>query len=264
MAIFFDTHAHLDFPDFAGDLDAVVARATDAGIAKIITIGTDLASSARAVELAGRFPNVFAAVGWHPGHASEAPTDIREPLLALAKHPKVAAIGETGLDYYRLSGDADADARAKQKQASLFSQQLQVAAELGLGVVIHERAAFEDVLTQFAPHSARVRGVFHCFVGDTAAMRCVVELGSLVSFTGIVTFKNGQTVRDTLAAVPAGRFMLETDSPFLAPVPFRGKRCEPAYVREIAAAAAAARGCTLEELSADTCATATGFFRGLG
>ncbi|MBI3876185.1 MAG: TatD family hydrolase, partial [Verrucomicrobia bacterium] len=188
-------------------------------------------------------------------------------LRTLAKHPKVVGIGETGLDYFRLprgnSGSAEDDARIKQKQAALFAQQLEVAAELGLNCVIHERAAFADVVAQFEPFAARVRGVFHCFVGDTAAMQRVLALGSLVSFTGIITFKNGQNARDTLAATPLGKFMLETDSPFLAPVPFRGKRCEPAYVREIAAAAAQMKNCSPEELSAATCATAEEFFRGL-
>jgi TatD DNase family protein len=264
MATFYDTHAHLDFPDFAADLDEVMDRAREAGIAKIITIGTDLESSARAVRLAERFENVSAVVGWHPGHASEAPADIRAPLRELAKHPKVVAIGETGLDYYRLPGKPDEDARIKARQADLFAQQLEVAAELGLNVVLHERAAFEDVLAQFTPHATRVRGVFHCFGGTVAAMRRIVALGSLVSFTGIVTFKNAQTVRDTLTAVPAGSFMFETDCPFLAPMPFRGKRCEPAHVREIAAFAAQVRGCALDELGATTCATAAVFFRGLG
>jgi len=264
MADFFDTHAHLDFPDFEPDLDGVVARAKAAGIVKIISIGTDLASSARAVRIAEQFENVFAVAGWHPGHASEAPADIRAPLRELAKHPKVVAIGETGLDYHRLPESAEEAARIKAKQASLFSQQLEVAAELGLNCVVHERAAFEDVVAQFTPSASRVRAVFHCFGGDVAAMRRVTALGSLVSFTGIVTFKNAATVRETLAATPAGSFMLETDCPFLAPVPFRGKRCEPAYVREIAALAAQVRACTLEELSAVTCETARGFFRGLG
>jgi len=174
------------------------------------------------------------------------------------------AIGETGLDYYRLPGTLDEDARIKAKQAALFAQQLEVAAELGLNCVVHERASFEDVLAQFTPHASRVRAVFHCFGGDPAAMRRVLALGSLVSFTGIVTFKNAATVRETLAAAPDGSFMFETDSPFLAPVPFRGKRCEPARVREIAEFAAQVRGGTLAELSSATCATARGFFRAFG
>jgi TatD DNase family protein len=138
-----------------------------------------------------------------------------------------------------------------------------LAAELGLNVVVHQRAALEATLEIFESFADRVRGQFHCFVDDGDSMRRIVEMGSLVSFTGILTYKNAQGVRDTLAATPADGFMLETDSPFLAPVPYRGKRCQPAYVKEIADAAAQTRGCSLEELSAATCATARGFFRGL-
>ena len=145
----------------------------------------------------------------------------------------------------------------------IFKQQLELSAELGLNVVIHQRAALDTTLEIFEPFADRVRGQFHCFVDDVDGMRRIVEMGSLVSFTGILTFKNAQEVRDALAATPADRFMLETDSPFLAPVPYRGKRCQPAYVKEIADAAAQTRGCSLEELSAATCATARGFFNGL-
>src|SRR5439155_26746656 len=165
--------------------------------------------------------------------ALAAPDDLRRALSELAKHPKVVAIGETGLDYFRLPGSktppgstAD-DERVKEKQAVIFRQQLEVAAETGLNVVIHQRGdCFEDTLEIFAPFANRVRGVFHCFASDAASMQRVLALGSIVSFTGIVTFKNGQNVRDTLAATPLGSFMLETDCPFLAPIPYRGKRCE--------------------------------------
>lgn len=268
MTPFYDTHAHLDFPDFAADLPDVVARAMAAGVTKILTIGTDFASSRRAIELSERFDPVYAVVGWHPSHASEAPADIRPELRALARHPKVVAIGETGLDYHRLpsqksGGTAEDDARYKTKQAALFAQQLEVAAELGFNVVVHQRDAFEDTLAQMAPLAGRVRGVFHCFVNDVAALERVLALGSLVSFTGVVTFKSAAAVREVAAAVPPDRFMLETDCPFLAPTPYRGKRCEPAHVKEIAQTVAQARGCTLEELSAATCAVACGFFRHL-
>ena len=266
--IFYDTHAHLDFPDFAEELPQVIARAEAAGIAKIITIGTDLESSRRSLKLAEQFPNVFAVVGWHPSHASEAPADFRPALRELAAQPKVVALGETGLDYHRLpsqnAGAAPADdSHYKLKQAELFRQHLEVAADLGLNCVIHQRAALEDTIAQLQPFAARVRGAFHCFANDAAAMRRILALGSLVSFTGILTFKNGQNVRETLAATPSDQFMLETDSPYLAPVPYRGKRCEPAYVKEIAEVAAAVQGCTLQELSERTCATANVFFRGL-
>ena len=268
MAVFYDTHAHLDYPDFADELPALLDRATQAGITKIISIGTDLESSKRAISLAKTFSNVFAVVGWHPSEALEALDDIRPALHDLARQPKVVALGETGLDYHRLpSQKPDSkpgdDERYKLKQAALFRQHLEVAAELGLNCVIHQRDALEDTLTQLQPFADRVRGVFHCFANDQSAMRRILALGSLVSFTGILTFKNGQNIRDTLAETPMGQLMLETDSPFLAPVPYRGKRCEPAYVKEISEAAAQVKGCTPEELSAATCATAEAFFKGL-
>jgi TatD DNase family protein len=265
MPIFYDTHAHLDYPDYAADLPQVIERAQAAGIEKIITIGTDLESSARAIKLADQFPAVFAAIGWHPTNATEAPDDLRPALRELVKHPKVVAIGETGLDYHHLPSEnpgstpAD-DERYKQKQAAIFRQQLEVAAESALNCVIHERDALEDVLTQMQPFAGRVRGVYHCFVNTPAAMQRILSTGSLVSFTGIVTFKNAQTVRDTVAATPLGQFMLETDCPYLAPVPYRGKRCEPGYVREIAQIIAQVKACSLSELSSATCATARQFF----
>src|SRR5262245_24144235 len=156
MHIFYDTHAHLDYPDFGEELPQVIARAEAAGIARIISIGTDLNSSKAAIELAERFPNVFAVVGWHPSHVSAAPADLRPELRELARHPKVVALGETGLDYYRLPSkkpeftEAD-DREYKNKQAALFRQHLEVAAETGLNCVIHQRDSLEDTLKQLEP-----------------------------------------------------------------------------------------------------------------
>jgi TatD DNase family protein len=265
MPVFFDTHAHLVYPDFAGDLPQVIARAQTAGIVRIVTVGTDLESSARAIKLAEQYAGVVAVVGWHPTEANEAPEDLRLALRKLASHPKVVAIGETGLDYYRLpshkpEGTAAEDERYKQNQARIFEQHLEVAAEAGLNCVVHQRDALEDTLALMKKFAGRVRGQFHCFANDAATMQRIVAMGSLVSFTGILTFKNGQNIRDTLAATPLDRFMLETDCPYLAPVPYRGKRCEPAFVKEIAEVAAQARGCSLEALSAATCDTARDFF----
>ena len=151
------------------------------------------------------------------------------------------------MDYHRLPSrkpgfTAADDERYKARQAALFRQHLEVAAELGLNCVIHQRDSLEDTLAAFQPFADRVRGVFHCFANDAATMRRIVALGSLVSFTGILTFKNGQNIRDALAATPMDQFMLETDCPFLAPMPYRGKRCEPAYVKEIAEVAAQVKG----------------------
>ena len=276
MPTFYDTHAHLDYPDFAPDLEQVIERARAAGISKIISIGTDFDSSRRAIQLAEKFDCVFAAAGWHPSDALSAPDDIRAELRELARHPKVVALGETGLDYYRLPSTKGAAGRVtpsapsaddecyKRKQAALFRQHLEVAAELKLNCVIHQRGeCFDDTLNILEPFSTRVRGVFHCFAGDAAAMEKILSLNSLVSFTGIATFKNGQNVRDTIVATPLGKFMLETDCPFLAPVPYRGKRCEPAYVKEISEVVAQVKNCSLDELSAVTSATAHEFFKKL-
>jgi TatD DNase family protein len=266
MATFYDTHAHLDYPDFAPDLPEIIARAQAAGISRIISIGTDLESSRRSIALAERFECVFAVAGWHPSDALNAPADIRAELRQLAQHPKVVALGETGLDYYRLPSQkpectAADDAIYKARQAELFQQHLEVAAETGLNCVIHQRGdCVEDTFALLRPFSNRVRGVFHCFAGDAATMERVLAVNSIVSFTGIATFKNGQNVRDTIAATPLGRFMLETDCPFLAPIPYRGKRCEPAYVKEISETVAQVKNCSLEELSRATCETAHQFF----
>jgi len=267
MPVFYDTHAHLGYPDFANELPEVVSRAAAAGIGKLISIGTDHDSSRRALEIAERFMGVYAVVGWHPSDAHEAPQDIRSALRDLARHPKVVALGETGLDYHRLpslkpGGNPSEDEPYKRKQADLFRQHLEVAADLGLNCVIHQRDSLEDTLAQLAPFASRVRGVFHCFTNDADTLRRVLAMGSLVSFTGVLSFKNAQNVRDALAATPIDQFMLETDCPFLAPVPYRGKRCEPAYVKEISEVAAQVKGCSLDTLSQATCATAEKFFRG--
>jgi TatD DNase family protein len=276
MTIFFDTHAHLDYPDYAPDLAEVVARAQAVGITKIISIGTTLDSSERAIRLTEKFENVYAAVGLHPTEALKAPNDMRPALREFAKHPKVVAIGETGLDYHHLPsltrpsdtlshlmgegrGEGD-DARYKERQADIFRQQMEVAAEFGLNCIIHQRTAFDDTIAQMKPFIGKTRGVFHCFGETVERMKGVFEIGSLVSFTGIVTFKNAQNVRDCVAAAPPDKFMLETDCPYLAPVPYRGKRCEPAYVKEISEMVAQTRNCPLEALSAATCRTAMDFF----
>ena len=278
-----DTHSHLDFPDFASDLDAVLARAKSAGVTRIITIGTSLESSRRALVIAEKHPQVFAVVGVHPNSASEAPADFITELRELARHPKVAAIGETGLDHHRLPGaqlqralaagetaggetaakgeTALADDAAQALQASAFEQQLELAAELGLNVVIHERDAWDDTLALLTPYAGRLRAVFHCFGKSPQHAQQLLDDGHLVSFTGIVTFKNAQEAHATAAWIPAHCFMVETDCPFLAPVPFRGKRCEPAHTRQIAERIALLRGETLESVAASATANAEAFFR---
>jgi len=264
MPFFYVTHAHLDDDVFQADFAEVLARAQNAGITRIISIATDFDSSRRALALAEKHKMIHAAVGWHPGNAHAAPANIRAELRELARHPKTVAIGECGLDYHRLpssqGGSGGDDANYKIKQAEIFRQQLEVAAELGLNCVIHQRSSFEDTITQVMPYRTLTRGVFHCFGESIGRLQQILDLGWLVSFTGMVTFKNGRNIREALAATPLDRFMLETDCPYLAPAPFRGKRCEPAHVKEISEMVAQVQGCSLAELSNATCQNAHQFF----
>jgi len=268
MTAFFDTHAHLDYPEYTADFSAVLDRARTADITRIISIATDLESSRRALALAEQHEMIYAAVGWHPGNAHEAPADIRTELRALARHPKTVAIGECGLDYYRLpssqGGTAAEDAANKAKQAEIFQQQLEIAVETGLNCIIHQRSSFDDLFAQIQPFASRTCGVFHCFGESVERLEKILSVGWLVSYTGIVTFKNGQNIRDAVAATPLDKFMLETDCPYLAPIPYRGKRCEPAYVKEIAETIAQVKLISLETLSTATCSTAKKFFPKLG
>ena len=279
-----ETHAHLDYPDFEADLEAIIARAADAGVTRIISIGTGIDSSRRAVALAEKFPGVFAAVGIHPTNVMEEGPDFLPALRELVLHPKVVAIGETGMDYHhvpehlqqRPSTMVDSALQAqtmeeqerliaegawKAAQADAFRMQLDLAMELGLNVVIHQRSSWEDTLDILRPYTGKVRGVFHCFSGTPEEAAEIRSLGHLVSFTGIITFKNAGQVRSTAAAVPADGYMVETDCPYLAPVPFRGKRAEPAHTRLVAETVAEARGIPLDEVAAESTRTAEAFFR---
>ena len=253
-----DTHAHLDFPEFEGEIGALVERAAQAGVRRIVTIGTSLESSRRAVAIAEAHPAIYAAIGIHPGSATEAEPDALAGLRALAKSPRVVAIGETGLDYYRLDGIDDAAVKAA--QASVFQAQLDLAAECGLNVVIHQRGdCLDDTLRLLAPYQGKLRAVFHCFGGSPETAAALIALGHLVSFTGIVTFKNAALMQAAATSVPDGSYMVETDCPYLAPVPFRGKRCEPAVTRQTAEKIAALRNQPLEQVAAATTATAEAF-----
>jgi TatD DNase family protein len=280
-----ETHAHLDYPDFANDFEEVLRRATEAGVSRIITIGTSVESSRRAVDLAEKYSNIFAVIGVHPTYAVEAVDDVITPLGELAKRPRVVAIGETGLDYHRLPSvearkqknvqvfnalqseteeqleASIEDGAYKSKQAALFEEQLDLAVDLGLNVVIHQRDAWAETLALMKPYTDKLRGVFHCFGGTLEQAKEVIALDHLVSFTGIVTFKNGAAVRDVAAQIPLWKFMVETDCPYLAPVPFRGKRCEPAHTRIVAETISNARGISLEEVAEATTETAEKFFR---
>lgn len=258
-----ETHAHLDYPDFVPDLEGVIARAAEAGVTRIISIGTGLESSRRAVALAERFPNVHAVVGIHPTNVEEEGLSFGPALRELARHPRVVAIGETGVDHHHLPEGSEGAAfdAWKARQADAFGIQLDLAVELGLNVVIHQRSAWEPTLEVLRPYTGKVRGVFHCFGGTPAEAAEIATLGHLVSFTGIITFKNAEQVRLTAAAVPADGYMVETDCPYLAPVPYRGTRAEPAHTRLVAEKIAEVRGISPEEVAAATTRTAESFFR---
>jgi TatD DNase family protein len=256
-----DTHAHLDYTDYDPDRAEVISRATDAGVTEIISIGTRIDSSTRAAELAENFPNIWATVGIHPCDADNAPEDAIEQLRALAQSSRVVAIGEIGLDYHHLpENPAEVEAN-KQRQANLFRRQLALTAELGLNAVIHQRDSWDDTLKILREFTGRVHGVFHCFGGTIEQAREVIEMGHLVSFTGIVTFKNARQVQATAQDVAFDQFMVETDCPYLAPVPDRGKRCEPAHTRRVAEQIALLRNVPLEVLAARTTKTAREFFK---
>ena len=279
-----ETHAHLDYPDFEADLEEVISRAKDAAVSRIISIGTGLESSRRAVALAERFPNVYAVVGIHPTNVVEEGLEFLPALRELALHPKVVAIGETGIDYHHIPEELQpakvasvdsallaqtsldqerliAEGAWKAAQSDAFRMQLDLAVELGLNVVIHQRSSWTDTLEVLRDYTGRVRGVFHCFGGTPEEAAEVAALGHLVSFTGIITFKNAEQVRATAAAVAAGGYMVETDCPYLAPVPHRGKRAEPAHTRLVAEKIAEVRGVSVEEVAMATTATAEAFFR---
>ena len=286
MAVLTDTHAHLDFPEFDRQIDAVIARAREAGVHRIITIGIGRESCRKSIALAEKYDHVFAVVGLHPCNVLDpGAMEFLEELPALARHPKVVAIGETGMDYHHLpsrelagrkeesvftalqAGTAEgmqaeiADGAMKAAQAEAFKAQLDLAVELGRNVVIHQRDAWNDTLDLLRPYTGKLRGVFHCFGGTPEAAEELVTMGHLVSFTGIVTFKNAALVQETVQAVAPDGYMVETDCPYLAPVPFRGKTCEPAHVRLIAEKIAALRGEALEKVAADTERTAEAFFK---
>jgi TatD DNase family protein len=280
-----DTHAHLDFPEFEGQLDAVIARAREAGVHRIITVGIDRESCRKSLAIAEKYDNVFAVVGLHPCNVlDEGAMDFLEELPALARHPKVVAIGETGMDYHHLpsrelakrskgvfgalqaatseSTEAEiADGAMKSAQAEAFKAQLDLAVELGRNVVIHQRDAWEDTLDILRPYAGKLRGVFHCFGGSPEDATELAAMGHLVSFTGIITFKNATIVQETARSLAPDGYMVETDCPFLAPVPFRGKTCEPAHVKLTAEKIAELRGEPLEKVAADTERTARQFFQ---
>jgi TatD DNase family protein len=238
-----DSHAHLDSPKFDGDREAVVERAREAGLVAILNVGGDLASSRAAVALAERYGFIYAAVGVHPHDARTVTPAVLDDLRTLSRHPKVVAIGEIGLDYYR-----DLSPRPVQRQA--FADQLALAAELGLPVIVHSREALDDVLAGLCGWEDT--GVLHSYSGGLERLEEVLELGFSIGISGPVTFPKAERLRAVAEAVPLERLLVETDCPYLTPVPYRGRRNEPAYVRYVAQAVARARGMEAEPLARAT------------
>ena len=225
-----DSHAHIQGKEYADERHAVIARARAAGVEKIIAVGGagDMSSNTEAVALADSFPNVYATVGMHPHDAKDVGEDELRELRNLTSHPKVVAVGETGLDYYYNHSAHDVQRR-------VFTHFIHMARDTGLPLVVHERDAAQQAAELLRSEGGgELRGVIHCFTGDYAAARAYLDLGFYLSFTGIITFKNAEPLREVVRKVGLERILVETDSPFLTPVPHRGKRNEPAYVRFVA------------------------------
>jgi len=242
-----DSHCHLDFPDFASELPDVVARAQAAGVSHLVTISTRVRRFNEIKAIAERFDCVSCSVGTHPHQAAEEPDVTTAELVALAAHPKVVAIGEVGLDYHY-------DKSPRAAQAHGFLTHIAAARETGLPLIIHAREADDDVAEILERESAKgaFSFVLHCFTAGPDLARRAVALGGYVSFSGVLTFKNSTALRDIAADLPEDRILVETDAPFLAPIPNRGKRNEPAFVRETAKMLAETRGVSLEAIAART------------
>ena len=244
MTQYFDTHAHYDSGKFNADREEVLRAVHESGVALIVDPGDCAATSARAVAIAQEYDFVYAAVGWHPEEAAGWTDDSLEQIRALAAQPKVCAIGEIGLDYYW-------DASTKATQEIMLRAQLELALELELPVIVHDREAHADCLA-IVREFPGVRGVFHCYSGSAEDAKTLVKLGWHLSFTGTITFKNARKAPEVIAAVPLERIMVETDAPYMAPTPFRGKRCDSRYVYRMAETIAEIKGLTPAEVEQAT------------
>lgn len=242
-----DSHCHLDFPDFSAELDTIVARARAAGIGRIVTISTRVKKHAQVLGIAEKFPEIFCSVGTHPHNAHEELDIDTKTLVEFTKHPKIVAIGEAGLDYHY-------DNSPRAAQAASFRQHIAAARETALPLVVHSRDCDTDMAQILREESGK--GVFpavlHCFTGGSGLAFTAIELGHYVSFTGILTFKNSDALREVAAALPPERILVETDAPYLAPPPHRGKRNEPAYIMETAKVLAEVRGVSPDEIAQQT------------
>lgn len=246
--VWVDSHCHPQLDATTGDADAVIQRARDAGVVAMVVVGTDLASSGAAIALAERHPDVFATVGLHPHDASRLAEEW-DALVALAAHPRVVAVGEAGFDHHYEHSPAG-------EQDAAFRAQIRLAHDLDRALVIHSREAWDDTFRVLQEEGVPRRTVFHCFTGGGAEADRALALGAALSFSGIVSFKTAADVRDAARRCPPDRLLVETDSPYLAPVPHRGKENEPAFVVAVGAAVAAAVGRSVEAVAAETAVAA--------
>ena len=251
--MYFDTHAHYDDPRFDADREELLAALPEKGVGRIVNCGSDAASSALSADLARRYPHMWAAAGIHPESAGEWTPDDLAAVERLLGEEKTVAVGEIGLDYYYEDG------APREKQLELLRIQLRLAAEKDLPAVIHDREAHADCLMA-VKEVPGLRGVFHCYSGSVEMAMELTKLGWMFSFGGSVTFKNARKAPEVIAALPADRILLETDCPYLAPVPFRGKRCDSGLLPYTAAAVAAFRGVSREEIEALSWRNACAFF----
>lgn len=244
-----DSHCHLDFPEFEDELDDVVARAADAGIDYMLTICTRVTKFDQVRAVAGRFGNMWCTVGIHPHNAADEPETAPETLIAMADDPKVVAFGETGLDFYYDHSPRDA-------QEASFRAHIGAARETGLPIVVHNRDSDDDMIRVLRDEHAKgaFPGVIHCFSSGPELAGAALDLGLYISISGIVTFKTAEALRETVRTVPLERLLVETDSPYLAPVPKRGKRNEPAFTAYTAATVAELKGVDANELARVTSA----------
>ena len=243
-----DSHCHLDYAPMADDLAGTLARARNAGVGTLLTIGTKLRDFPRVRAIAEASDAVFCSVGIHPHEAENEQADTAK-LVELARHAKVVGIGETGLDYYY-------DKSPREKQRENFRAHIRAAEETGLPLIVHTRDADDDTAAMLgeAARGGRLRGVLHCFTSSQQLADAALGFGFYISISGIVTFKNAEALRQTVKTIPLERLLVETDSPYLAPVPVRGKPCEPAYVAHTAAKVAELKGVTTAELARVTSA----------
>ncbi len=247
--MFVDSHCHLDFPEYAGQVDSLLARMSEAGVQNAMCISVDMPDFPNVLALAEAHPQLFATVGVHPDY-EDTPEPTVDELVQFAQHPKILAIGETGLDYYRI-GDRTYEQMEWQRQR--FRTHIQAAIQAGKPLVIHTRSSSDDTIRIMKEEGAcQVAGVMHCFTESWDVAKAAIDQGFYISFSGIVTFKSAKDLQETCKKVPLDRMLIETDSPFLAPIPHRGKTNEPAWVSHVAQFIADLRGISVEQVGQQT------------